>query len=580
MFVYMIDSKFTNDGGGYLMKIKEKKTPLVFFGILFFSIQSLVFVIQYKINYPYSMDYLATDYIIDFLQSGEFSWEQLVQPHAGHHLIFPRLIAIPNLLLNSFDVGNFFIFQWVFFSVALLLIYLILKKTDQRLIWLMIPISAFIYSPLQSSNYWAFAIWLWLIPPIAIMGIIHLLNNQKINYKIFSFAIVLAIISTFSSIIGVIAWIPGLIMILTKNQSKKWFVIWVISVAVVGGVYYSSVPHNDVKTTPELVFTPEGYGFIATFVAVAFRLKYDILMDIVGTFSIILSAIMLWYFIKIKKVQAVIPWIMFLVIGITSAIITGIGRIYLDFHIGNEPYYIPVAHFTQIGLLVLISIIILELKNKKKENHKIISATLFTIIIVFSIMLIPSYVAGWNRGEIYFEEKNKFLECFMLSSNIKCTEDGGVFKKDLDFENINYLLENDLSIFGERNFNESNLNELAEFKVNLQNKELQKYFGGMELMNKQNIDEKNKFNISEPIVIFEGNGETLANHKFDEIIILLNSEPFLKSEEFYEKNSESDSKFRISFLSGYFPKGCYELELIGVSKGEIFSNEKIYQVCK
>ena len=564
----------------FLMKIKEKKTPLVFFGILFFSIQSLIFVIQYKINFPYSMDFLGTNYIIDFLQSGEFPWEQLIQPHAGHYLIIPRLIAIPNLILNSFDVGNFFIFQWVFFSLALFLIYLILKKTDQRLIWLMIPISAFIYSPLQSSNYWAFAIWLWLIPPIAIIGIIHLLNNEKINYKIFSFAIVLSIVSTFSSIIGVIAWIPGLIMLLRKNQSKKWFVIWVISVAIVGGFYYSSVPHNEVKTTPELLFTSEGYGFIATFVAVAYRLKYDILMDIVGTFSIILSGILLVYFIKIKKVQVVFPWIMFLVIGIISAIITGLGRIHLDYHIGNEPYYIPVAHFTQIGLLVLISMIILELKNKKKENHKIVTAILFTIIIVFSIMLIPSYIAGWNRGEIYFEEKTNFLECFALSSNIKCIEDGGVFKKDLDFDNINYLLENNLSIFAEINFSESHLDDLTKFKVNLQNKELQKAGGGIELINNQNVEEEIKINISEPIIIFEGNMMTLDKKKFDQIIVLLNSEPFLKSEEFYEKKSGSNSKFKISFLSGYLPEGCHELKLIGINNEQLFSSEKIYQICR
>ena len=563
-----------------LKKIKKNKTFVVFFGILFFSIQSLYFVIRYKINYPYSMDVLGTNYIINFLKSGEFPWEQLIQPHAGHHLIVPRLIAIPNLILNSFDVGNFFIFQWVFFSLALFLIYLILKKTDQRLIWLMMPISAFIYSPLQSSNYWAFAIWLWLIPPIAIIGIIHILNNKNINSKIISLAIALAVVSTFSSIIGVIAWIPGLIMLLQKNHSKKWFVIWIISVAIVGGIYYSSVPHNEVKTAPELLFTSEGYGFIATFVAVAYRLKYDILMDIAGTFSIILSGVLLVYFIKIKQIQAVFPWIMFLVIGITSAIITGLGRIHLDFHIGNEPYYIPVAHFTQIGLLVLVSIIILELKNKKKGNHKIVTAILFTIIIVFSIMLIPSYIAGWNRGEIYFEEKIEFLECFTLSSNIKCTEDGGVFKKDFDFENINYLLENNLSIFGERNFNEYHLDDLAKFEVDLQNKKLEKAVGGIELINKQNIDEGDKFNISEPIIIFEGNVLTLDNKKLEQIVVLINSEPFLKSEEFYEKKSESDSKFKISFLSGYLPEGCHQLELIGINKGDLFSNDKVYHICK
>ena len=78
------------------------------------------------------MDNLATKYLFNYFEYGEFPIEQLFQPHAGHHLIFPRLVALPNLILNSFDVGNFFIFQWAFFSLALFLIYLILKKNRSK----------------------------------------------------------------------------------------------------------------------------------------------------------------------------------------------------------------------------------------------------------------------------------------------------------------------------------------------------------------------------------------------------------------------------------------------------------------
>ena len=572
-----------------LEKILIHKNKIIFILVSIFSIQSLYFVIKYKINFPYSMDYLGTSYLFDYLQGGKFPLEQLMSPHSGHYLIFPRLIALPNLLFNSFDVGNFFILQWILFSLTLFVIYLLLKKTDKKLIWLLIPISAFIYSPLPSSNYWAFAILLWLIPPLCVMAVIYLLDKPKMHVKIFAGAISLALISTFSSIIGIVVWLPGLILLIKRNKAKrwiekKWLLVWICATVFTGLTYYSFVPHDEIETSPGLLLTPDGYSFIATFAAVAFRLKYDILMDLVGTFTIILSAFCLYYFIKNKGVSRTLPWFVFILVGFASGIITALGRIHLEFHPGNEPYYIPMSHFIQIGLIVLLSLIIIDVRKNHYQNKKLITGSLLSIVIVLSILLIPSYYAGWNRGEYYFEEKLDYINCFTLSASIKCNED--ILHENVNYKILNYYLENNLSIFKEESFNKQNKDDINEFNIiQKSSDEILTSQGKIEKINEINVEEGKKITIFDSMIIIDGWMSLDKGEMLDSVYLLVDSKPFLKYSEFYsniqteEISSLVKSGIKISFLSGYLEKGCHEISLIGVKDKQLFSTNKIYQLC-
>jgi len=573
-----------------LEKILINKNKIIFILVSIFSIQSLYFVIKYKINYPYSVDHLSTSYLFDYLQGGEFPLEQLLSPHNGHYLIFPRLIALPNLLFNSFDVGNFFILQWILLSLTLFVIYLLLRKTDKKLIWLLIPISAFIYSPLAiTSNLWAFVMLLWLIPPLCVMSVIYLVDKPKMHVKIFAGAISLALISTFSSIIGIVVWLPGLILLIKRDKAKrwigkKWFFVWICATVFTGLIYYSYIPHGTIETSPGLLLTLDGYSFIATFAAVAFRLKYDILMDLVGTFTIILSGFCLYYFVKNKGISRTLPWFVFILVGFVDAIITALGRVNMELHPGNEPYYIPMSHFIQIGLLVLLSIIIIDVRKNHYQNNKLITGILLSIMIGFSILLIPSYYAGWNRGEYYFEEKLDFLNCFTLSASIKCNKD--TKQENVNYEILNYYLENSLSIFKEESFNKQNKDDINEF--NIIQKSSDKILtskGQIEKINEINVEEGKKITIFDSKIIIDGWMSSDKGEMLDSVYLLVDSKPFLKYSEFYsniqteEISSSVKSGIKISFLSGYLEKGCHEISLIGVKDKQLFSTNKIYQLC-
>ncbi len=565
------------------------KNKIIFALVSIFSLQSLYFSIKYKINFPYSMDYLGTSYLLDYLRGGEFPLEQLLQEHSGHYLIFPRLIALPNVLFNSLDVGNFFILQWILLSLSLFVIYLLLRNTDKKLIWLLIPISAFIYCPLASSNYWAFAILLWFIPSLSVMAMIYLLNKPEIRLKIFVGAISLALISTFSSIVGIVVWIPGLILLIKKDKSKqtvkkKWFLVWIIATIITGITYYAFVPHDRIETDLNVLFSLDGYSFVATFAAVAFRLKYPMLMVLVGTFTILLSGFCLYYFIKIKSINRYLPWFLFILVGFVSAVITALGRAFAEFHPGNEPYYIPMAHFIQIGLLVLVSIIIIDVRKNYYQNSKLITVILLSIIIGFSILLVPSYYAGWSRGEYYFNEKLDYLNCFTLSASVKCNE--SALNENISAEILNYYLKNDLSIFHEKEFNNQNNNEMNYFKMIEKSSDIILMSQGkIQKINEMNIN-NNEITVFDSMVIIYGWMASDKGESLDSVYLLVDSEPFLKYNDFY-LDPQTEENFgleklgiKISFLSGYLDKGCHKIDLIGMKNKQLFSINETYQLCK
>ena len=98
-------------------------------------------------------------------------------------MLFPKLIALPNFYLNSFDVVNISYVIWILISLTTLFLYLILKQTDKKLIWVIIPISVFLYNPLTTHNSYSMAMLSWYIPMFGMTLIAYLLNKKIINFK-------------------------------------------------------------------------------------------------------------------------------------------------------------------------------------------------------------------------------------------------------------------------------------------------------------------------------------------------------------------------------------------------------------
>ena len=598
-----------NYDGSKSYMTKNRKI-IIFLAVSFFSIHTLVYILKFKLNFPFGDDGQASSFAYEYLATG--SWDGLfgitaISDYASHLIYSVKLLALPNLVYNSFDVVNFYYLQWIIMSLTLLFLFLILKKTDKRLYWVLIPISAFIYCPIYNTGYFIFSSIMWLMVTLCIVLTVFLLNREKITNSIFLSAISVVIFSTFLNLIGTMAWLAGFICLLKRDSKrkiikKKYLVIWIISTVISGCVFISlatslEVIQFDKELYLKEFFSIEGISFVITYLATSYRFGTEniFLSKIVGIITLILSGYFFYYFIIIKKnVQESYPWLGLILLSIISGIVIGIGRI--EEHDGNESFYKAVSQFSQIGILVLVSMLMLEIK--KNRSKKFVNIKLcFCIVVIASQMLflVPSYYASWVKGEYYYDLKNVYVDCYSLTHGTECLkapEFLGTNAPPFEAGKMdvkNFWLENKLSIFGEKSFNQQNRDDLNEFRDILENNsDIEPGFGKIEKINGKLISEQSTV-IEESFVNIEGWMLDGNNMPLNSIFLMIDDEPLLKYDDFIHREDikenshdiyESNYGWNIIFLSGYIEKGCHEIAIIGLSDETLVKIEQKIELCR
>mgnify|MGYP001170372439 FL=1 len=579
--------------------LERYQKKIIFSCVAFFALHWIFFIWVHKINVPYSMEFLPITIVYDFMTTEISLVQELFTPSLNNHILgFSNLVSFPNLYFNSFDVVNMYFLEFPVYVGVLFFTYLLIKKTDRKLLWLLIPTSAFVFNPLMSSSDNFFTGWHSIVPQLAIISVIFLFNKKTVTITTFVICIILGIIATFSSLWGIVIWMAGIFSLINykseekKLVEKKWLFIWIAILSIVGFVYYQLYPESGLseigKSSP---FSIEGLSFITTFLSAGFRLKFEVLMVLVGSASILFSIFCISYFIKLKKISSIKPWLNFLLVGISIAVVVQLGRGHLSLHLGNEPYYIYFSQFFQIGLLVLIGFLILNLKDSIQKNRiKALVIFLLVILVTQSILLIPSYYTGWTRADHYFENKLYIMECYSLSNDPDCLKSGGSQADPDVHEFMNYFLENNFSFFSEKNFNLKNKQDMNFFKTVWSEKPATDIgLSEIESINDSLVFENETFMVEEPLVTIKGWSLDENKKQLDSIYLIVDDAPFLKYDHFYPRNdisenlgmdAELNSGWSISFLSGYLEENCQLITLVGIKDDKKIGFVNEIELCK
>ena len=120
--------------------------------------------------------------------------------------------------------------------------------------------------------------------------------------------------------------------------------------------------------------------------------------------------------------------------------------------------------------------IIYEFRKPPKTIRKnFIVYFLIILLITQMIMLVPSYYSGWVRAEIVFEQKQILLNCYSLSAHIDCEKFQPfvcMLVNPQHTSKLNYLIQNNLGIFKETDFNEKNTLSLEKFETYTDNEKV------------------------------------------------------------------------------------------------------------
>ena len=565
--------------------IQKKLVILIL--VSFLAIQNLIFQVTFRLNFPYSVDFQDVFVpMYDFIVKGEFTF--LVNKGI-HVMLFPKLISLPNFYFNSFDVVNLTYVYWIVISLTVFITYLIIKQTDRRLIWTIIPISAFLYSPLTTSGYFMLVMLEWYFPLLGIVSIIYLLNKENIKTKIFTSSIFLAFFSTFSIVLGVVSWIAGLAILFKsisekKFENKKWIFLWLTSASLIGFFYMTLTSGMSEPIRTDLLFSYTGFSFITNFISSSFRLKYEFLMILVGSFSIILSIVYGWYFVRKEYLKQYFPWFVLLVTAFSGSIITALGRMQLDNHFGNEPYYSTISQLFQIGLIVLTGKLIIEFNiSSTNSKKKIITIILILLLISQMVLLVPSYYSGWQRGEYYSQEKTDFVNCFSLSPKIDCLDKYHTYPEDY-LPMINYLIENKLSIFDDsEKLNE--IKSLEKFRTLKSHSDIS-IKNNFESINDEFIQNNNRYDVTQEVIKINGWFDISIDSVPKNLFLLIDGKPIIENHDMkltQNKNqipNYTTVNWSIFYLSGYIDSGCHTVQLAGIIDDEKIYLENELTLCK
>ena len=590
------DSKFYN--------LNNRKKIIIFLATSFFSIHTLIFILTFRLNFPYGDDGQAFSFAYEYLATGSLDGLfgiTAISAYASHLIYSVKLLALPNLIFNSFDVVNYYYLQFVIMSLTVLFLFLILKKTNKRLYWVIIPISAFIYCPIYNTGYFIFSSLMWLLVTLCVVLTVFLLNREKITHSIFLSAISIAVFSTFLNLIGIVAWLAGFISLLKKDGKrkiikKKYLAAWIFATLVVGLIFLS-LTKSSLETYWEQFFSIEGLSFVTTYLATSYRFGTEniVYSKIIGIITLILSGYLFYYFIRIKKnVQESYPWLLLILISIISGIIIAIGR--MEGHDGNESFYKAVSQFSQIGILVLVSMLMLEIKKNRPKKFANIKLCICIVIIVSQmVFLVPSYYASWVKGEHYYEVKTAYVDCYSLTHGTECLkapEFSGTLEPPFELNRMyitNFWLENKLSIFGEESFNQQNRDDLKYFEdVLKKNPNYELGVGEIQKVNDRIVLEDTVV-MKEEFIKIEGWMLDKDRNQLDSLFVIIDDIPFLKYDDFVYMDSKeysvnetrnNNSKWIITFLSGYLELGCHDISFVGLHNETLFHLDQKIILCK
>ena len=581
---------------------EKYKTIICIFSISVFSTYFLIEILIFSVNFPRADDWPSIFAAIYFQQNNPL-WVDSILGAGNEHLLFVyRILMMSVFQINSYNIFHINILNWGLLVSSIVLFYQILKKTDSRLTWLIIPISAFVLNPKIFFGSIVASIGLvWNLTFFFSILTISIFAKEKISNGWFSLAIVIAALASFSSVLGLLTWIVGIIFLLKNiKQNKNYLVVWIAVFLIISLFFYALSEPNSGRKDIFSILTLDGLLYFLEYVANPFTLAPDVLKHVFG-FLIIFSILSISIFLLIKKVKKTLPWILLSLLGLLFALFTTIGR--FDVRPPDMSYFIIMSTVIDIGLLGLFSILFLERKNFRKKSLRQITSIIFVTFIVIQMGVLGAtyvyYLDKIHEGSSTEDIKEKLYSCFHLLSNYnECpnfhvfgdpsrhfNDDPNLPHSDI-FTLINFFIANKMAIFSNDDFFKQ-LEEKKSLLINDVDKTTKKIYvsGDIQTMNDNLIFDQQEIYLQENFISIAGWIQT-ENENPEKIILFIDNIPFLSTTIFISPDIQNlenvdnpPSFWSISLFPAYVGDGCHLITVGGIYETILFSIEKQFTLC-
>ena len=284
----------------YIFQNMQMKNLIIFLVVSAFAAQALLLIIIYGHDIPLSDD--ADQIFLGYLIANnyEITTNDFIDIHNGNIPLFIRLLSVPLLLTFSFTSMPIFYLQWIFLCIIITVTYYLLKRTNEKATWLIIPISMLVFNQLQEYPLtWTLGGLQQTLPLLSYVLIIFLLNTSKLTFPKISLALFFASVAMFSNEAGLFFWPIMILSFLRQKKRKKWVITWILGCSFLTLLFLSQTIGSDCKfgggceeniivnSFTDLIDNEKIYAFFLSLGSIAFRLKFNEMYIIVGTIIII-----------------------------------------------------------------------------------------------------------------------------------------------------------------------------------------------------------------------------------------------------------------------------------------------------
>lgn len=206
----------------------------------------LALVLHRAVDVPFSDEWDWTDLIYAAHQH-TLTFASLWEPHNEHRLLVPNLIMLALDAAGGWSVVREQIVSLMFLGLTQLVAWLLIRRTvpAARRGMCMLGASALLLSLVQYENFeWGFQL-AWFLCNVCVVLVVWLLTRPPGSARDLGLALAAAVVASFSSSQGLLAWPVGLAAIALVPRSRLGrAVVWLIGAAVVTTLARAGVPQT------------------------------------------------------------------------------------------------------------------------------------------------------------------------------------------------------------------------------------------------------------------------------------------------------------------------------------------------
>ena len=404
---------------------KEIRSIIIIIFVAFFAIHSLYFLHSFAVNVPLGDEWDLVPFIEAF-HNGEniMNSPHFCKQHDEHNQCVPHLMILLSLVTTNYNIIPLLFIGWTLLLGSTIMIYFILKHFDEKLTWLIIPFSAIIFNPIQYGNFlWQLANNGYFFTFIGFVGSIYFLHRIDKNKLSIIPAIIFATIATFSTLPGGLIWIVGIVSFYNFRKNKGVLLVWIIFTVVILSVFfgeYSKFENEIINTDSEKMNFFEALTILYSKGFVNNVPQMELFGPIIGTIVFLLTTAGLFY-LKLKKLKNLIPFMQFSGLGLLVAI-----AYYMGYYMSGGVTGLDSTRYGTFFILPQITaffVLIQIIRMQFTSNFKIKQILIIIILIILFSGLAVSYYIGWWHGFHMNEEHRHVLNCLLEpDSDFLCLE--------------------------------------------------------------------------------------------------------------------------------------------------------------